>query len=124
MSNFAYTRWNLIHPEIAEKQQAFEDEFVALTPIIDQQAKTLYEKNPVLAVNYLTDYSTGTGDRVTHEWKYFYNYLFMKYMDGNVKTPNPGYQNPHVKQPGYGENWYKKIVKETGDQFKVIGDGH
>ncbi|OYT12883.1 MAG: dipeptidase [Bacteroidetes bacterium 4572_114] len=124
VSNLAYTRWNLIHPEVEAKQHAFEDEFVALMPMIDEQAKTLYDKNPNLAVNYLTDYSSSTGDRVTHEWKYFYRYLFMRYMDGNVKRPNPGHQNPHVKQPGYGENWYKKIVDETGDQFKVIGDGH
>jgi len=122
--NFAYTRWNLIHPEVEAKQQAYEDEFVTLTPMIDEKAKALYEKNPTLAANYLTDYSTSLGDRVTYEWKEFYKYLFMRYMDGNVKAPNPGQQNPKVKQPGYGEDWYRKIVKETGDQFKVIGDGH
>ena len=125
VSNFTYTRWSYIYPEVAEKQKKYEDEFVALTPIIDQQAKALYDKNPNLAVTYLTDYSTSTGDRLVKNWKYFYQYLFMKYMDGNIKTPNPGHQNPHLEQPGYGEDWYRRIVKETGDQFKVIGgDGH
>jgi len=125
VTNFAYTRWNVIYPEVAEKSHAYEDEFVALTPIIDNQAKALYDKNPNLATNFLTDYSTSTGDKVTYAWKDFYKYLFMKYMDGNIKTPNPGQLNPNVSQPGYGEDWYRKIVDETGDKFKVIGGaGH
>jgi dipeptidase len=124
ISNFAYTGWSYIHPEIAQKQKTYEDEFVTLTPTIDARAKELYAKNPNLAVNYLTDYSTTTGDRVVHEWKTFYQYLFMKFMDGNVKTPS-GQQNPNLEQPGYGEDWYKKIAKDTGDKLKVIGgEGH
>ena len=48
----------------------------------------------------------------------------MKYMDGNVKTARPvppGYKfaNPDLKQPGYGEDWYRLIIEKTGDQFKV-----
>lgn len=124
VTNFTYTRWNIIYPEVREKIHAYEDEFVALTPVIDDRAKTLYEENPRLAVNYLTDYSTNTGDRVTKEWKDFYRYLFMKYMDGNVKEAVPGQQNPKLEQPGYGEDWYRLIIEKTGDQFKVKGEGH
>jgi hypothetical protein len=48
----------------------------------------------------------------------------MKYMDGNIKTKNDvkdGYKmaNPTVVQPGYGEEWYRRIIKETGNQFEV-----
>jgi len=47
-------------------------------------------------------------------------------MDGNIKTALPvpdGYEyyNPKVEQPGYGEEWYRKIVEETGDHFLVPG---
>jgi len=28
------------------------------------------------------------------------------------------YINPKISFPGYGEDWYMKIVKETGDKFK------
>jgi dipeptidase len=121
VSNFTYTRWNHIYPEVKEKIDAFENEFVELTPSIDARAKKLYDQNPKLAVNFLTDYSTGTGDRVTHAWKDFYRYLFMRFMDGNTKKPVTGQQNPDVKFPGYGEEWYQIIIEETGDQFKVIG---
>jgi dipeptidase len=121
VSNFAYTRWDHIYPEVKEKIDTFENEFVELTPSIDARAKKLYDQNPKLAVNFLTDYSTGTGDRVTHAWKDFYKYLFMRFMDGNTKKPVTGQQNPDVKFPGYGEEWYRRIIDETGDQFKVIG---
>jgi hypothetical protein len=46
-------------------------------------------------------------------------------MDGNVKTIGPDDKFPKVSQPGYSPEWYKIIVKETGDRFKVIGEsGH
>jgi len=88
------------------------------------------ELKPKKAVKEITKYSVTIGDGLTHEWKNFYKYLFLKYMDGNIKeaTKVPeGYKYfpAKVEQPGYGEKWYRRIVKETGDQFKVIGgDGH
>ncbi|MCF6241153.1 MAG: AAA family ATPase [Bacteroidales bacterium] len=58
------------------------------------------------------------------KWQELYAYLFAKYMDGNVKTKKEipeGYKyvNPELKQPGYGEDWYRRIIKETGDHFKM-----
>jgi len=84
----------------------------------------LYDKNPTSAVEFLTDYSTSTGNNTVMEAQKFYYYLFTKYMDGNIKRPKAlpeGYKyvSPYLNQPGYGENWYRKIVEETGDKFKV-----
>ena len=46
-------------------------------------------------------------------------------MDGNIKTKVPGEMNPKVNQPGYSKDFYKVIVKETGEKFKVKGEsGH
>ena len=123
VTNFAYTRYDLIHPEVAKKQQMFEDQFVALTSTIDERAKVLYDKNANAAVEYLTNYSCTQADMVTSAWQDLYKYLFVKYMDGNMKTVNPGHQNPHVKYPGYGNDWYKKIVDETGDKLKMPNTG-
>jgi dipeptidase len=126
VSNFTYTRYEPIHADLEKVQSEFEKEFIELTPIIDKAALKLHEENPQLAVNYLTRYSVGQGDRLTYSWKKLYQFLFMKYMDGNIKTKRPlpsnhKYITPDVKQPGYGEEWYRKIVETTGDQFKVIG---
>ena len=125
VTNFAYTRYNVIHPEIEAKQKMFEDQFVMHTPMVDERAVALYQKNPHAAAEYLTHYSCSQADMVTYAWKDFYKYLFMKYMDGNIKRPNPGQQNPHLDQPGYGDKWYKKIADETGDKLKMpSGGGH
>ena len=129
ISNFAYTRYNLIHPEIEAKQQAAEKEFITMTPAIDEAAAKLYEVDPDMALTFLTDYSVSVANNTVLEWKGFYAYLFTRFMDGNVKAPQDipegyKYTNPKLEQPGYGESWYKIIVGETGDHFKVIGDGH
>ena len=43
-------------------------------------------------------------------------------MDGNIKEKVPGKLNPKLEQPGYGEEWYRRIVNETGEHFKMKGE--
>jgi len=127
VSNFAYTRYNYIHPEIAVKQNELEVSYINQVAANDKNWKELNSKK---AIKEITKYSLTIGDGLTHEWKNFYKYLFLKYMDGNIKEAqkvpeNYKYYPAKVEQPGYGEKWYKRIVKETGNQFKVIGGaGH
>ena len=129
VQNYAYTRYNLIHPAVEAMQIKVENEFISYTAGVDAAAKALYETNPEQAVAFLTNYSNSAAERTFNTWKKLYTYLFVKYMDGNVKTPkevpeNYKYVTPNIDQPGYGEAWYRRIVKETGDQFKVKGGGH
>ena len=70
-----------------------------------------------------------TANKTVDRWKELYAHLFTKYMDGNVKKksePKDGYKyvNPELEQPGYGEDWYKRIIEDTGEQFLMPGDGH
>ena len=129
VQNLAYTRYCHIHPDIEAAQKKLEQEFIDFTPSIDGAAKNLFEKSEEQAVVFLTNYSKGTAERTFKRWKSLYAQLFMKYMDGNIKTRKDvpeGYKfvTPEVKQPGYSEKKYKQIVTETGEQFKVIDDGH
>ncbi len=124
VQNYAYTRYNLIHPEVEVAQTTLEKEFIDYTNGVDAAAKTLYKDNPAMAVAFLTNYSNSAAERTFNTWKKLYSYLFVKYMDGNVKTDkevpeNYKYIAPDIEQPGYGEAWYRRIVKETGDQFLV-----
>ena len=121
VSNFAYTRFNVIHPEIKEYQQSLENKYLAYLPSVDMAASELYKTDPMMAREFLTDYSCNTADKLVHDWKKFYQYLFLKYMDGNIKEPDGNNQNPKVEQPGYSEGFYRQIVKDTGDKLKVIG---
>lgn len=130
VSNFAYTRYNAIHPEISEKQQSLEKKFIAYAPAVNNAADELMKIDKNLAVAFLTDYSVNTANRLVYDWKNFYQYLFTKYMDGNIKTKREvpegyKYYTPEVKQPGYSESWYRMIIQQTGDQFLMPGNsGH
>jgi dipeptidase len=129
VQNYAYSRYNVIHPEIEAWQMALETEFIEFTPAVDAAAKALYETDKEKAVQYLTNYSNSVGERVFKTWKDLYAYLFVKYMDGNIKTKNEVpdgylYVNPNLEQPGYSEDKYRQIADQTGDKLKVIGASH
>lgn len=124
VSNFAYTRYDVIHPEIDSLQKSLEKKFIEYTPVIDKAAENLYNDNKELGRDFITDYSVKTGNTTVDAWRDFYAYLFTKYMDGNIKWKDGNKQNPKLEQPGYGEDWYRRIVEETGDKLKVIGSAH
>lgn len=124
VSNFAYTKYDYIHPEIAAKQAEYEKGWVKSVQNINAKAAEIYAKDPAEAVKYLTEYSNNEAMRLCADWKAFYHYLFVKYMDGNVKTAKPvpdGYKYiaPEVVQPKYSDEFYKAIINETGDKLKV-----
>ncbi|WP_282014874.1 dipeptidase [Marinifilum flexuosum] len=124
VTNFAYTRYNAIHPEIAKKQKALEKKYLSFTKIIDLAAEGMFKTDEAAAVEFLTDFSCNQGDNLTDEWREFYGYLFAKFMDGNIKEKDGNNQNPKMKQPGYSKEFYETIVKTTGDKLKMSGDSH
>ena len=129
VQNFVYTRYNVMHPEVQKIQDELEDGFIGMTPAVDAGALALIEKDRDAAIAYLTNYSCGVGADVFNIWKDLYQYLFMKYMDGNIKTKKDVpegyiYVAPEVSQPGYSPETYKLIIKQTGDKLKVTGSAH
>ena len=119
VSNFAYTRYDLMISEIRDKQRQLEEGYLSITPAIDQTAMELYSKDKKLALEFLTNFSVSAGNNTVMEWKKLYYHLFTKFMDGNVKEKVEGQQNPSLEQPGYSMEWYRKLVEETGDRFRV-----
>lgn len=129
VNNWAYTRYNLIHPEIENYQSQLENQFISETRVVDRQASELFGKNPEAAKDYLTGYSVFTGNKLVSDWKTFYQYLFMKYIDGNVKnseghrlTDNGNGKNipKPPSQPGYGKEWEKIMIQGTSERLKVL----
>jgi len=125
VTNFAYTRTRLLLDELQNKQKELEDTFISYTrTVIDTHAASLYRKNPKKAIKYLTEYSVNAGNNTVASWKDFYRFLFVKYLDGNVKEKRPvpkgyKYYAPSVSQPGYGDEWYRIIVKHAGDKLRA-----
>jgi dipeptidase len=130
--NLAYTRYNVIHPEIDSIQQATEEKYIKYIGVVDNAAITLYETDKELGIEFITNFSVNTANDLVADWQELYHYLFMKYMDGNVKDSKDlhlldngsGKGIPTLTQPGYSEEWYKRIVDETGDKLKVTGSSH
>ena len=128
VNNWAYTRYDMIHPEIEEYQAEWEKRFRGEVAVTDQQASALWQKNPSEAVDYVTAYSVYSGNQLVSAWKKFYHYLFMKYTDGNLKATE-GHQlkdngngkniPPSPKFPGYGREWERIMIQGTGERLKV-----
>jgi len=123
VSNFAYNRRLPVEEDIKNKQRELELKYIDETGSVDKIAARLYETDPSLAVKYISDYSVDAGNNTVSEWKDFYAFMFTKYMDGNIKEKrevpeNYKYITPKVSQPGYTEQWYKAIIKASGDKFR------
>ena len=133
VSNFCYLRYDLMTPDVLKVQSELETKYIRNTEAVDMAAVELYNKNPELAREFLTDYSISVGERTFKRWKELGHYLLVKYMDGNVKKEKDGkfiYNGygrnipPNPDQPGYPDWWYEKIADDKGDNLKVIGEAH
>ena len=120
VTNFAYTRYNLIHPEIRAKQVALEKQYVDFVQMIDAGAKEMLAQNKEAAIKFIPDFSCRTGNHLVDTWRDFYGYLFCKFMDGNVKTAIPGEKNPKVEQPALPEWYLRMIIEQTGKKLEVV----
>ncbi|HQP05089.1 MAG TPA: C69 family dipeptidase [Bacteroidales bacterium] len=129
VSNFAYTRWNSIYPEIKGLQYDLEKGFTKETAVIDSKIANMKSISDAEITDIVTQYSVTAVEMTFKTWKKLYSDLFVKYMDGNIKEKNPVpdnylYVTPSVKQPGYSYSFLKNIVDETKDKLKVVGPAH
>jgi dipeptidase len=114
VSNFTYSRYKDMIVDVRAVQQEYENKFITYQPAIDEAVKVLYENNPLFAEQFLTDYSANQAAEVVERWKKLAGELLYKYLDGNPKSPEG-----EVTHPPYPEFWYRKILEETGDFFKM-----
>ncbi len=126
VSNQAYGRYSHMIEDIKKVQTELEDNLSSYTAAIDQSAKALYDQNPELARQFLTDFSVNQAELVTERWRKLGEFLLVKYNDGNLHEEENGvfkrneHGNPaHAKFPGYSEEYYKTIVKDAGDHLKL-----
>jgi len=120
VNNLVYTRYNAMFPEVLQQIVWYESNFFKMVPVIDKIARDYYNQGKIdTALDYITSFSVAQGDQLVHDWLDFWKFLFTKYLDGNVKSRNPKNKIPLISTPGYGNDWYKRIVDETGDRYLV-----
>jgi hypothetical protein len=114
--------------DVRRVQKELEHALIAATPGIDQAALALWNSGqPEKAREMLTSYSAVATDMVMKRWKELSHYLLVKYKDGNIMKEKDGKfvrtdtglpPSPHF--PGYSPQWYRNLVNQTGDHFRVI----
>jgi hypothetical protein len=76
----------------------------------------------------LSELSTRLADYSTTQFKALGDYLFVKYLDGNVKredAPGKFSRTPEgisvsPQWPGYDDNYYRAIVNDTKGSLRVF----
>jgi len=130
VSNFAYTRYSNMIPDIQKVQKELENKYITNVLEVDKKAAEVYKTDKTKALAIVTDYSTAQGQNTFETWKKLYHNLFTKFMDGNIKTKvenKAGYKYTitKVEQRGYSVEWYKRISTETGEKLLMKGEmGH
>ena len=132
VSNWTYTRYDLIHPEVEQYQSEIESGYLKKILEIDATALEMLKSDAGATKRYLTNFSVNTGNKLVQDWHIFFQYLFMKYMDGNMKL-SEGHILPDngngkgipkkVMHPGYGDSWLRLMMQNTGDRYiRIKGD--
>ncbi len=126
VANQSYNRYSQMIPDIRKAQKELEDKYFVYTPAIDQAAKSLYDRSPELARQFLTEFSVAQAEIAVNRWRELGQFLFVKYLDGNLHEEKDGVflRSPsgrpvHAKFPGYSQEYYREVVKDTGDKLKV-----
>ena len=120
-------RYSLMIEDMRAVQNNLEDTYDSAQSGIENAALSLYEKDPVKAKEFLTNYSCMTAQSAVDSWKKLGEFLIVKYNDGAVKKmakngsilrPETGNCAPLVR-PGYPQEFLEELVKATGERYKV-----
>ncbi len=126
IANQCYHRYSQMIPDVRRVQQGLEDGFQAKQMQVEAKAQALYQSNQAAAVEYLTNYSLNSSQDYLRKYQQLAQYLFVKYLDGNIKKEKDGefernaWGNPvQPKFGGYTQPYFETIVKGSGDYLKV-----
>lgn len=126
VSNMVYTRYSDMSIDMKKVQSSLENSYFTSQPNIEEKASVLYAQSEQDAVEYLTDYTNNLVANGVASWKQLGEYLMVKYVDGVIKPEENGkfkrnqYGQPdNPIRPGYSNEYYQKIIDQTGDKYKV-----
>jgi len=125
VANWAYSRWDLMYPVVLNRIEMYEDKYIKEAQEMDMQALSEYEKaGATAAVDMVTQFSVSAGNSLVKEWANFFGELFVTYRDGYVITESPTENSCgcSVESGPYSQQWYDRIVEDTGDHYLVVDD--
>lgn len=129
VANMAYNRYEPMIKDIRKVQESLEGFYFQAQPVVEKKVLELYAKDKSEAVDFLNRYCSDIANGATDRWKKLGEYLLVKYMDGNQKKEKDGrfldngYGLSEMPDfPGYDKEFYRSIVKATGDRLQVKGE--
>ena len=125
VSNFAYLRYDVMSADIKKVQQEMESYYASITPLVDKQAAKLFEQDKTEAIDFITNFSVNTANSLVTQWEKLFEFLVVKYIDGNVKQEENGVFKwnkynaapARVGNPEYPDWWKKQVIDATGDKL-------
>lgn len=118
VANQAYNRYSQMIPDIRRVQKSHED---ALTAAVDSLAAAKADASTLQAL------TLEAAANVTADYKKLGDYLFVKYLDGNIKKENT--DGTFARTPegvpvqpvfgGYNSRYFESIARSEGDRLRV-----
>lgn len=126
VSNMVYPRYSLMFGSLKSVRDSLETSYFSAQAEIERKAMVLYDENPSLAIDFLTDYSIDKAQQMIDRWRQLGTYLIVKYNDMAIKPDEDGRfirtetgLGATVERPGFPENVAREIVKCSGDRYAV-----
>lgn len=126
VSNMVYPRYSLMFGSLKSVRDSLETSYFSAQAEIERKAMVLYDENPSLAIDFLTDYSIDKAQQMIDRWRQLGTYLIVKYNDMAIKPDEDGRfirtetgLGATIERPGFPENVAREIVKSSGDRYAV-----
>ena len=126
VTNYCYLRYDLMHPDLRKEQLRLENQYLEGTKEIDKKAAELYKTDPEKARQMVSDYSYQMAENTMNAWDKLYEFLLVKYIDGNVKQEKNGVflrskDSERIpakpSNPDFPDWWKEEVIRATGDRF-------
>lgn len=124
VANQAYNRYSQMIPDIRAKQSELEKAIVEEVAAAEVAVPSMSKAQ---AAEYLQGISDKWAKKATEDYKTLGDFLFVKFMDGNIKHQEADGsfkrteygEGAYPTFGGYNDEYFRSIVRSTGDHFLV-----
>jgi dipeptidase len=125
VANQVYHRYSAMIPDVRRVQTEVEDYMASEVAATEKRVAAMSEAKQRRELTALTN---RLAENSTKRFKELGDYLFVKYLDGNVKredAPGKFSRTPEgvavsPQWPGYDDKYYRSIVNDTDGRLRII----
>ncbi len=126
VANQAYNRYDLMIPDIRKVQSELEDKYMSSRADREKELLSIYNTQGAGALETaVNEEGAAIAKEATDRYRDLAQYLMIRFLDGNMKKVDDNgnfIRNPYGRfvspdYPGYNQEYFDNIVRETGDHF-------